>query len=89
MSLIIDDSVENALDCARLDSVSVILFGDYEWNRRESKEDRYHLLTHLQRLAISRGYPWWEGDNVGVLPPNVKRVARWPLVVPAVDALTR
>ena len=86
MSLLIDDSVENAIDCSKV--VPILLFGNYPWNRRISHEDHPdHFLSHAQRLVKSGGYPWWEKETVGPLPRNVIRVADWFVVAERAQAI--
>ncbi|KLO20041.1 hypothetical protein SCHPADRAFT_26342 [Schizopora paradoxa] len=86
VSLLIDDSVENAMECSW--AVPILLFGNYPWNRRISKEDHPdHFLSHAQRLVKSGGYPWWESETVGALPRNVIRVGDWSVVAEKVLAM--
>ncbi|KLO20042.1 hypothetical protein SCHPADRAFT_898105 [Schizopora paradoxa] len=82
--LLIDDSVENALACAGANpSVSVLLFGDYQWNKRESKVDSPEdHLGYDDRLKAEGGHEWWKEDLVdGKLPRSVNRVKNWKEVV--------
>ena len=82
--LLIDDSVENALACAGANPpVSVLLFGDYQWNKRESKVDcPEDHLGYDDRLKAEGGHEWWKDDLVdGKLPRSVNRVKNWKEVV--------
>ena len=85
VSLLIDDSVENAVECAQC--APVLLFGDYVWNRRFSSADHPdHFLSHAQRLVKFGGYPWWEDEVLGDLPSNVVRVSNWLTIVQQVPS---
>lgn len=61
--LLIDDSLENAVDCAEYvppseDSVAppVLLFGDYQWHRRiSSREDERDDMTYARRVELRNG----------------------------------
>ncbi len=79
---LIDDSVENALACANADPpVPVLLFGDYEWNKRESLTDEpKDNLGYEERLKYENGKEWWKEEYVK-LPENIRRVKDWPQVV--------
>ncbi len=82
--LLIDDSVENALACASATPpVTVLLFGDYQWNKRESKVDAPEdHLGYEDRLKAEGGQEWWLEDNVdGNQPSNVTRARGWQEVV--------
>ncbi|KAI5123754.1 hypothetical protein M0805_000345 [Coniferiporia weirii] len=83
--LLIDDSAENALACARDASppIPVLLFGDYSWNKRVSLlEQPQDQLGFQDRLAFEVGREWWKEEDVNkVLPANVKRVNDWSEVV--------
>ncbi|KAH8120464.1 hypothetical protein DFH11DRAFT_1560172 [Phellopilus nigrolimitatus] len=87
--LLIDDSVENALACARdaTPQIPVLLFGDYSWNKRESRLE--HPQDHLgfkERLNFEHGREWWKDENVNnVLPENVSRVKDWKAVIAYVE----
>lgn len=82
--LLIDDSVENALACAgATPPVSVLLFGDYQWNKRESKVDSPEdHMSYEVRLKAEGGQESWKEDLVdGKLPSSVNRVKNWKEVV--------
>ena len=84
--LLIDDSVENALACAKADPpITVLLFGDYQWNKRESRLD--HPQDHLgykERLEFEHGREWWKDETVE-LPSIVTRMKDWKEVVTWVE----
>lgn len=91
--LLIDDSIENALDCATASPpVPVLLFGAYPWNRFASSQDTPEdMLAHDER--IRRGIDTeraerlgeqlrWTGEDIGqALPLEIKRVRDWNEVV--------
>ncbi|XP_006454613.1 hypothetical protein AGABI2DRAFT_182583 [Agaricus bisporus var. bisporus H97] len=69
--LLIDDSVENALQCVNAsEPVPVLLFGDYEWNRRVSSADD---MTFDIRLEACDGREFWREETV----PIPKGAALW------------
>lgn len=83
-SVLIDDSVENALVCAAADPpIRILLFGDYEWNKRESRvETAKDEMSFNARLLHEHGREWWKDESVDpVLPRNVTRVKDWHDVV--------
>ncbi|KAL5534487.1 hypothetical protein ACEPAG_949 [Sanghuangporus baumii] len=90
--LLIDDSAENALACARDASppIPVLLFGDYSWNRRVSKlENREDHLGYKERLEFEHKEEWWRKEKVdSELPPIVKRMKDWEEVVEYVKAMS-
>lgn len=61
--LLIDDSLENAMTCAEYvspngDGVAppVLLFGDYQWNKRLSlPEDEHDDVTYERRVELGNG----------------------------------
>jgi len=82
--LLIDDSAENVLACASATPpVTTILFGDYQWNKRESKVDAPEdHLSYEDRLKAENGQEWWKEDYVDEkLPRNVTRAKDWREVV--------
>lgn len=79
--LLIDDSLENAIDLARQDPpLRTILFGPYKWNRRESrsitKEDR---LGHDERRGL--GLKMEQEFDLDTLGGYVQRAKDWAQVV--------
>lgn len=66
--LLIDDSIENALKCLHADPpVPVLLFGDREWNKRESKYENINTeLSFEQRLEKEGGREFWKEENVEI-----------------------
>ncbi|KAJ9103954.1 hypothetical protein QFC21_002417 [Naganishia friedmannii] len=91
--LLIDDSIENALDCAtHHPALPVLLFGPYPWNRHVTKEDSPEdVAAHEERMARGidseegetlAGKLKWSGEDVGqALPSCVHRVKDWTQVV--------
>jgi len=79
----IDDSMENALKCARADPpVPVLLFGEYAWNEREAKfGDMREEMSFEERLKKEGGREFWHDDDVKELPKGLIRVKNWEEVV--------
>jgi len=86
---LIDDSLENALKCVNATPpVQVLLFGDREWNKRESKyENVKKELSFAERLEKEGGREFWK-DEVVKLPEDISltRVKGWEEVVAWVEA---
>ncbi|KAG6844335.1 hypothetical protein H0H87_007693 [Tephrocybe sp. NHM501043] len=82
--LLIDDSAENALQCATYkEPTRVLLFGDYEWNKRLSgPQDARDEMAFDQRLKAEKGKEFWKEENVPI-PEGapVTRVGEWAEVV--------
>ncbi|KAK2461680.1 hypothetical protein APHAL10511_006143 [Amanita phalloides] len=82
--MLIDDSAENAMQCVTATpAVSVLLFGEYEWNKRLSKpEDTREEMTFELRLAAEGGRRFWESEQL-VIPAGAPlwRVSDWPQVI--------
>ncbi|KAG5648251.1 hypothetical protein DXG03_006209 [Asterophora parasitica] len=82
--LLIDDSAENALQCATFKHATpVLLFGDYEWNKRisgsaEAKDD----MSFDRRLEAEGGREFWKFESVDI-PEDapLHRVQDWSAVV--------
>ena len=75
--MLIDDSLENAIECAKKKDLIILLFGNYAWNRRISRSDHpSHFLSHAERLERD-GHGWWEKEDVGQLPKSILRKASW------------
>ncbi|KAF8139983.1 hypothetical protein EV363DRAFT_1311270 [Boletus edulis] len=102
--LLIDDSLENAVACAEHVSPngddivpSVLLFGDYQWNKRLSlPEDEHDDMTYARRVELRNGDTDFLVEDArrgeGALArANEKRVVRrvkdWKEVVKCVEAL--
>ncbi|TFL03985.1 hypothetical protein BDV98DRAFT_563365 [Pterulicium gracile] len=81
--LLIDDSSENALQCATFaHPTPVLLFGDYQWNQRRSlPEDNREDMTYDVRLA-REGPEFWAKEHFDV-PEGVPihRVNDWAAVI--------
>ncbi|KAG6866031.1 hypothetical protein C0991_009440 [Blastosporella zonata] len=82
--LLIDDSVENALQCATYkEPTQVLLFGDYEWNKRLSgPEDANDGMTFDRRIEREGGKEFWKEEYVEI-PEGapLTRVRDWSEVV--------
>jgi len=79
--LLIDDSLENALACATHNPPTpVLLFGDYEWNKRQSfSSDCREDKTFSSRLE-HEGPEFWKKDDEKVVYPegaSLWRVKDW------------
>jgi len=104
--LLIDDSLENAVACAEYVSPSgdgvappVLLFGDYQWNRRLSfPEDEHDDMAYARRVELRNGDTGFlvedarQGEEAlaraSAKRPNfVQRVKDWKEVVKYVEAL--
>lgn len=79
----IDDSSENALQCAiAKPATPVLLFGDYEWNKRiSSPSDNRDEMTFKERERIE-GREFWKNEKLEV-PEGAPlyRVKDWGEVV--------
>ena len=85
----IDDSIENSLKCVHANPpVPVLLFGNNEWNQRESKYSNINEeLSFEQRLAQEGGREFWKEEKVHI-PEGapLTRVNGWDEVVAWVEA---
>ncbi|KAH7104752.1 HAD-like domain-containing protein [Auriculariales sp. MPI-PUGE-AT-0066] len=77
--ILIDDSVENAFQCAE-QQIETLVFGNYAWNQRRSL-----ISNELDRISFARrreldANNWWETD-LATLPPQAHRVVDWNAVV--------
>jgi hypothetical protein len=81
--LLIDDSAENALDCAtEKPATPVLLFGDYEWNKRiSSPSDNRDEMSFKEREKME-GKDFWKDEKFEV-PEGAPlyRVKDWREVV--------
>ncbi|KAG8967359.1 hypothetical protein FRC03_010104 [Tulasnella sp. 419] len=88
----IDDSLDNAMDCARAGFPS-ILFGQYMWNQRTSKiqspTDRMGFAER-QQMEYPRA-KWWEIDDLPdrSFPPNLRRASNWDTALKVVESFRR
>ena len=104
--LLIDDSLENAVACATYVSSSgdggpppVLLFGDYQWNKRLSlPEDERDDMTYARRVELGNGDTGFLVEDIqrgeeALARANekrrdfVRRVKGWKEVVSHVEAL--
>ena len=76
--------MENALQCAGASpAVPVLLFGDYEWNKRQSgPQDIGDEMSFNARLANEGGREFWKEERVEI-PEGTPlwRVKDWGEVV--------
>ncbi len=91
--LLIDDSIENSLDCATAHPpVPCLLYGQYPWNRYVSSQSSpTDMLAHAERVDRGidseegeklAGKLGWSGEDIGqALPECVRRVRDWKDVV--------
>ena len=80
--------MENALSCAGASPpINVLLFGEYQWNKRESPLNKPEdHLGYDARMELE-GREWWIDECVDPkLPQNVRRVKTWKEVVEWIDA---
>ncbi|PFH54767.1 hypothetical protein AMATHDRAFT_169464 [Amanita thiersii Skay4041] len=81
--LLIDDSAENALDCASATpAIPVLLFGDYEWNKRKSSMEDAKDEMAFKRRVEREGNEFWKREEI-VVPEGAPlwRVTDWQGVV--------
>ncbi|KAL1761820.1 5' nucleotidase [Schizophyllum commune] len=92
--MLIDDSSENALQVVTATHLShkihVLLFGDYEWNKRtSSSDDAKPEMVYEERLKRENGHEFWKDEHLeDHLPPDASltRVKSWEEVVAWVRA---
>ncbi|KAI0306472.1 hypothetical protein B0F90DRAFT_1623372 [Multifurca ochricompacta] len=74
-ALLIDDSMETALAFGRHANRPVLLFGDYEWNKRVDTDDPW---TFNEKLALESGREWWKEDIIRLhSEDSIWRVRNW------------
>ncbi|KAF8058263.1 hypothetical protein FPV67DRAFT_1524691 [Lyophyllum atratum] len=82
--VLIDDSAENALQCATSrQPTQVLLFGDYEWNKRISASgDAKDEMAFDRRLEAEGGREFWKEETLEI-PEGAPlcRVKDWSEVV--------
>ncbi|KAF9023401.1 hypothetical protein BDZ89DRAFT_1018191 [Hymenopellis radicata] len=83
--LLIDDSSENAIQCATAhpNATRVLLFGNYEWNQRISSQQDYNdSMSYDIRLLAEHGREFWKAESLQI-PDGVplERVRDWAEVV--------
>jgi hypothetical protein len=66
--LLIDDSAENALQCATaVFPTRTLLFGDYQWNKRLSRhDDARDEMSFDRRLKAEGGREFWKDETVPI-----------------------
>ncbi len=90
--MFVDDSLDNAVSCASAQNTPhVLLFGNYEWNKRHSKFGPFGGEGHLsfeERCKVD-GDRFWEKEIVDdvSLPQLVTRVSSWSEVIERVKIL--
>jgi hypothetical protein len=73
--LLIDDSIETALAFGRNNNRPILLFGEYEWNKRVDAGDPW---TFDEKLALEGGKEWWKEDTISVRSEDgIWRVRNW------------
>lgn len=77
--LLIDDSMETALAFGRNTNRHILLFGDYEWNKRVDAGDSW---TFDEKLALEGGKEWWKEDTISLCSEDsIWRVRNWEEVL--------
>jgi hypothetical protein len=77
--LLIDDLLETALAFGRNANRPVLLFGDYEWNKRVDASGPW---TFDDKLALEGGKEWWKDDTIGLHSEDkIWRVQSWGQVL--------
>jgi len=90
--LFVDDSLDNVVSCALAPNAPpILLFGNYEWNKRHSKFDQIEgreQLSFEERCKLD-GDRFWEKEIVHdvSLPQLVTRVPSWPDVIEKVKSI--
>jgi hypothetical protein len=82
--LLIDDSAENAVQCATAEPhTPVLLFGDYSWNKRMSgPSDARDEMSFDRRLEAEGGREFWKDERIEVPAETpMYRVKDWAEVV--------
>ncbi|THH21005.1 hypothetical protein EW146_g462 [Bondarzewia mesenterica] len=70
--LLIDDLIETALHFGREARKPVLLFGDYEWNKRVNTSEQWGFQ---EKLEAESGREWWKEEVVELKPEDmIKRV---------------
>jgi hypothetical protein len=73
--LLIDDLLETALAFGQNANRPVLLFGDYEWNKRVVAGDPW---TFDEKLTLEGGNEWWKDDTIGLRSEDkIWRVQNW------------
>ncbi|KAI9509644.1 hypothetical protein F5148DRAFT_723511 [Russula earlei] len=84
--LLIDDSLETALNFGRAANRLVLLFGDYEWNKRVDAGD---LWTFDDKSTLEGGNEWWEADTTSLRNEDtIWRVRNWAQVLQWLEGST-
>jgi hypothetical protein len=77
--LLIDDLLETALAFGRTANRPILLFGDYEWNKRV---DMGGPWTFDDKLALEGGKEWWKDDTISLRSEDkIWRVKDWAEVL--------
>ena len=83
--VLIDDSAENAFKTAmHLHPITVLLFGNYNWNRRRAKiGSEFQELSHEEKNRRENGRKWWKDDEFELPQPGLRihRTETWDAVV--------
>ena len=77
--LLIDDSLETALNFGRNANCPVFLFGDYAWNKRVDTDDHW---TFDDKSALEGGKERWKDDAISFdSEDKIWRVQNWDEVI--------
>lgn len=77
--MLIDDLLETALAFGRIANRPILLFGDYEWNKRV---DTGGPWTFDDKLALEGGKEWWKDDTIDLRREDkIWRVQNWEEVL--------
>ena len=83
--VLIDDSAENAFKTASVPHpITVLLFGNYNWNRRLAKiKSEAEELSHEEKNKIENEREWWKDDEFELPQPGLRvhRTEDWEAVV--------
>jgi hypothetical protein len=87
--LLIDDALSNAKQCVVNGEVlvPVLLFGEYEWNQRDSPlETPLDLMSFDERLKYEDGREWWKDEHTVLPPSGIVRSKNWKEAVEWIKA---
>jgi len=78
-TLLIDDLLETALAFGQEAQSPVLLFGDYEWNKRVNSSEQW---VFQEKLEAEGGKEWWKDETVELRDDDkIWRVKDWTEVV--------
>ena len=86
---LIDDSLETALACSESAEFQVVLFGDYEWNKRRDESGSWSFDERAIGMDMD-SLQWWKDDDVDVSTlRTVSRARDWNEVVALLRSFQR